>query len=261
MSLKNAIPGRGGLYGGAKSGLRPPGKLEAGETPKDEIISDFALQTWKYHIMSDDQGKWGGPGCDLNFDESCIQKYLDTLVKFHKIDHYRTATGRPQDKPYNGAAYDINGIAGKGVAQVVKILTNFLKKNKNEFPIIPKKKSYNIAIQGLGAMGKPIFERLTSLGHKVVAVSDLKLSGTLVNENGLDYKMVMKALKSKGNGKNFKIISSDEVLYYDCDILIPAAIGDVITIKNVSKIKAPLIVEAANFPVTNEAIEKLYQNG
>ncbi|MBI2673292.1 Glu/Leu/Phe/Val dehydrogenase [Candidatus Woesearchaeota archaeon] len=245
MTLKNALPGERGLYGGAKSAIQAPSKIKVktGDMPSDYIISCFADETWRYHVLGPGNGKWGGPGCDMNFNESCIKKYIDFLIEDGKT------------------AYDINGIAGKGVAMMVKTVLDFVYENKNEFPNFPIKDSYSIAIQGLGAMGKPIFKRLTDLGHKVVAVSDLIFNATLVDKNGLDYSKIIEVLRSESSDiyEEVEIRPLDDILYLDCDILIPAAIGNVISSKNVDKIKASLIVEAANFPITEEAREDLHR--
>ncbi len=112
------------------------------------------------------------------------------------------------------------------------------------------------AVQGFGNVGSFAALLLEERGVKVVAVSDL--SGAYYNENGLD---INEAINYRNNNKGSlegfpggeKLGSGDEMLELEVDVLVPAAMEDVITIHNAQNIKAKLIVEGANGPTSAKA--------
>ncbi len=112
-----------------------------------------------------------------------------------------------------------------------------------------------VAVQGFGKVGSVVAAEIAKCGAKLVAVADL--SGGIVNSDGLDIDALLQHVNDTDNGvKGFKKateIDREKVLEIDCDILIPAAAGSQITLKNVKKIKAKIIAEAANVPTTPEA--------
>lgn len=262
MSKKNALPGDNGLYGGAKSGIKPP-EDKPNETPPKHVIKDFANATWKFHVKNNN-GSWGGPGCDINFQEDAIKHYLDSLFELNLTDNIHVATGRPNNQQYQGAAYDENGAAGKGVAKATDTALNIIQKHPEHFPnqtSTTDNTQKTVAIQGLGAMGSAVLKRLDQLNYKIIAVSDLNLNGTIINKDGLDAETILNAHENQApdtlTGKQKQI---EDILYVNCDILIPAAISDVITEENANDIQAKLIIEAANGPVTTDAHKTLYEN-
>ena len=138
-------------------------------------------------------------------------------------------------------------------------------------------KKINIAIQGFGNVGAFMAEILFALGYNVVAVSDSK-GGILLDENGnsgknkikntkqhsLNIMEVIKFKKDTGSVIDFpgtETITNEQLLALDVDVLIPSALENAITEKNVGKIKAKLIVELANGPITSEADKKLEKKG
>lgn len=256
MSKKNALPGRNGLYGGAKSGIKPP-KSWSEKRLSDSVIFDFAEATWKFHAKNG--GSWGGSGCDINFQEDSVEKYL-TYVLNHLSEDIRVATGRPSNEEYKGAAYDENGAAGKGVAKATDTVIKKISENPELFPEQPVERG-SVAIQGLGAMGSAVLECLNKMGYDIVAVSDITLGCTVFNKQGLDPKNVMSAHRDE-NSDNLDGEKRDieDVLYVDCDILVPAATSDVID-KNANEVEASIVVEAANGPLTAYAKNELYNSG
>jgi glutamate dehydrogenase (NAD(P)+) len=102
----------------------------------------------------------------------------------------------------------------------------------------------------------------TIFGSKIIAVSDSK--GGIYNKEGFDPAKVLEhknKTKSVTNYSNAKQISNEEILELDVDILVVAALENVITKKNASKIRAKIIPELANGPTTPEADDILYKNG
>lgn len=117
------------------------------------------------------------------------------------------------------------------------------------------------AIQGFGNAGSISAELLSQAGTKVVAVSDSK--GGVYNPEGLDVAALLEHKEQTGSVRGFtgaQPISSEEVLEVECDILVPAALENQITLANADQIKARIVAEAANGPTTPEADKILYAN-
>ncbi len=118
------------------------------------------------------------------------------------------------------------------------------------------------AIQGFGNAGSVIAENLFDVGAKVIAVSDSK--GGIYNPNGLDPRAVLAHKKETGSVVGFPgsdAITNEELLELECDLLIPAALENVIHEENADKIKAKAIIELANGPTTMKADEILHERG
>ncbi|MGE5484939.1 MAG: Glu/Leu/Phe/Val family dehydrogenase, partial [Ignavibacteriales bacterium] len=119
-----------------------------------------------------------------------------------------------------------------------------------------------VAVQGFGNAGSIAATLIVDEGSTVVAVSDS--TGGIHNPNGLDIKRVINWKKEHGTVQGFpgaEDISNAAVLEVPCDILIPAALENQITSKNVAGVKAKIIGEAANGPTTPEADEVLFKKG
>ena len=113
------------------------------------------------------------------------------------------------------------------------------------------------AVEGFGNVGSFVVEYLTQIDVKVVAVSDSK--GCIYNPNGIDYKKLANIKAETGSVINYrpgKVLENKELFELPVDILVPAALPNVITIENVLHVNAKLVVEAANLPVAHE-IEKI----
>jgi glutamate dehydrogenase/leucine dehydrogenase len=120
-----------------------------------------------------------------------------------------------------------------------------------------------VAVHGFGNVAQYAAYYSAKFGAKVVAISDT--SGTVYDPNGVDVELAMKVKESTGKVVNYprgeKIPDPDAPLYADCDVLIPAAIENVIRADNVHKVKAKVISEGANGPTTPEAEKVLYERG
>lgn len=118
-----------------------------------------------------------------------------------------------------------------------------------------------IAVQGFGNVGSIAAAEIAKCGARIVAIADL--SGGIVNPDGLDIDALLQHVKNTDDGvtgfEKATEIDKDKVLETDCDILIPAAAGSQITVRNVEKVKAKIIAEGANAPTTPEADEILNQ--
>ena len=127
----------------------------------------------------------------------------------------------------------------------VYVLEAFCK--HNHLALIGKR----IAIQGFGNVGRHMAWELFKRGAKVIAVSDV--SGAIVDEGGLDIPAIKDhadhggLLVDAGGGDH---LSNAEMLALECDFLAPAALGEVITAANAPQVRARVVLEAANYPVT-----------
>jgi glutamate dehydrogenase len=118
-----------------------------------------------------------------------------------------------------------------------------------------------IVIQGFGNAGSYLAKFMHESGATVIGISDV--SGALYNKEGLDIPHLLDRRDSFGNVTNLfpKTITNEELLELDCDVLVPAAIENQITEQNASRIKASIIVEAANGPTTLEATRIVSDRG
>ena len=123
-----------------------------------------------------------------------------------------------------------------------------------------KPKNTTVAVQGFGNVGMNIARILHEWDYKMVAVSDSR--NGIYDANGLDIMEVIKYKKKNEKLENFrnsKSISNEELLELKVDVLIPSALEDQITKKNAGRIKAKLILEMANRPITPEADDILLE--
>ena len=120
-----------------------------------------------------------------------------------------------------------------------------------------------VAIQGFGNVGYHSAYYLSSMGAKVIAVSEFE--GMVTNPDGLDIKALLEHRKEAGTMKGFSGGDFTEdrsaVFSMECDILLPAALESQIRLDNYEVVKAKIIAEAANGPVTSMASDKLYAKG
>ncbi len=126
-----------------------------------------------------------------------------------------------------------------------------------------------VAIQGFGNVGSYAALHMSNMGARIVAVADA--TGMLFQESGLDIAKLMLYVQNSGGVAGFpdadkpastsKASEASEILACACDILVPAALGNVIHAGNMSHIKARYVLEGANGPVTPEADEYLHDRG
>src|SRR5215467_14440573 len=120
----------------------------------------------------------------------------------------------------------------------------------------------SVVVQGFGNVGSISARLLHELGCKIVAVSDI--SGGVYNPNGLDVHRALRYTKEHGALRGLpdaEVITNSELLELPCDVLVPAALENQLTAKNATRIKARLIIEAANGPTTPDADHILNDRG
>ena len=119
-----------------------------------------------------------------------------------------------------------------------------------------------VSIQGFGNAGLHAAELFDAEGYRIVAVSDSR--GGVANTNGLDVQKLIAWKGEQGTVVGFgggQSISNKDVLEYECDVLVPAALEKVITAENAPRIKAKIVAEAANGPTLPEADDILHERG
>lgn len=177
----------------------------------------------------------------------------DAQVMAWFVDEYEKVVGKHQFGVVTGKPVGLGGSLGRGDATARGgwyVLQDAVKQLKGK----------RVAVQGFGNAGYfAAFLGKNLFSAKIVAVSDSK--GGIFSEKGLDAKAVLDHKEKTGSVANFpntKSISNEELLELDVDILIPAALENVITEKNASKIKAKIVAEFANGPTTPEA-DKVFE--
>lgn len=231
-------------FGGAKGGVSvDPKKISERECEK--------LTRKLVQAIKDVIGPYEDiPAPDMNTDARVMAWFFD---EYSKIRGFApgVVTGKPV---YLHGSLGREAATGRGVTIAIRELLKHHQGGKiahNSF-----------AIQGFGNVGAWAAELLQEQGGKVVAVSDV--NSAIVNEKGLDVKALRQHVasgKPLGEFKEGVSIPHTEILCVPCDILVPAAIGGVITENNAAKLQCKYVIEAANGPTTPEADQILRQRG
>jgi glutamate dehydrogenase (NAD(P)+) len=190
------------------------------------------------------------PAPDMNTNEEVMSWIMDTYSQNQGFSVPGVVTGKP---------VSIGGSKGRAGATSRGVLYMIFSTLK-QLGIPPEE--VRVAIQGYGKVGGFAAQLLHDAGCCVVAVSDVE--GGIYRERGLDPEAINRHKKEGGSVKDFsgaESITNAELLEADCDVLVPAAIEGVITVKNADKVKARVVCEAANGPVTFEADKVLTDRG
>ncbi len=218
-------------FGGGKGGVTvDASKLSPIE--KEEVI-----RRWTRTLINVLGPNRDIPAPDMGTDSQTMAWLMD---EFHRLEGFQPAcvTGKPVGL---FGAPGREEATGRGVAQIAA--ATLTETNR-------KIAGARVAIQGFGNVGRYAALVCQELGMKVVAISDV--TGGIYEKNGIDVAAIF-GMKDLSQVKSDNRISSTDVLEIECDILIPAALGGVISSKNADKVAAQIIVEGANQPVTTSA--------
>lgn len=230
MTWKNAAAGL--AHGGGKAGIIGDPALPLAE--KERLLRALAraLADLPDYI----------PGPDMGTDEACMAFIYD---------ENRRATGRP--KVTGGIPLDELGSTGFGLAVAAEQLAGHLG-----ISLV----GATVVVQGFGNVGKAAAKFLEKSGAILVGASDS--AGAIYDPQGLQVVQLLAIKERGGKVKEYPgatFLDPAELLTLPCDILVPAAQPDVITMANVQEIKARLILQGANIPITADAERALHERG
>lgn len=238
-------------YGGAKGGVTVnPKELSQGEL--ERLSRGYIQGIYKY--IGD---KIDIPAPDVNTNPQIMAWMVDEYIKLSGHHELGVITGKPV---LWGGSKGRNEATGIGVAFTVR---EILK--KYNIDIVNAK----VAVQGFGNVGSFTVKNVQGMGAKIVALAHHNRergSYAIYNEDGLDFDDLYDYYYTKGN-RNFlkypkgEIISGQDFWQLDVDVVIPAALENVITSHLAEKINARIVCEAANGPTTPDADQVLENRG
>jgi len=244
-------------FGGAKGGITiDPRKYSAYDLEK--ITRRYTAELIKKNFI--------GPGIDVpapdyGTGEREMAWILDTYSSMRpgEIDAQGCVTGKPVTQ---------GGVRGRREATGLGVFYGLREVCK--MPVVMKKlglpigvKGKKVVVQGLGNVGYHTAKFFQEAGALIVGLAEFE--GAIWSNNGLDVDQVFAHRKATGSILNFaganNFASNEEALVMECDILIPAALENVINVDNAPMVKAKIIGEAANGPLTPEADEEFIKRG
>jgi glutamate dehydrogenase (NAD(P)+) len=221
-------------YGGAKGGIQvDPSELS--ERELERLTRQFVEKTHEFIGPTTDI-----PAPDMNTDGQVMAWVFDEYSSIHGFTP-AVVTGKPVD--LHGSVGRVPA-TGRGCLYTIREVLDYDGEGIE---------GTDFVIQGFGNVGSWAAKLLHEAGARILAVSDIK--GGIYNENGLDPFAVEQHLDETGSVIEFdnsEPITSEELFALDCDVLMPAAIGEVITEDNAGDIQADYVLEAANSPTTTE---------
>jgi len=225
-------------FGGAKGGIIcDPSKMSRGELERLTRRYTAELVDW----LGPERDI---PAPDVGTGEQTMAWVMDTYSMHHRQATTAVVTGKPIEL---GGSRGRREATGRGV---------MICCDKALAKLGMKKDGTRVVIQGLGNVGSMAADLMQMAGYKIIGLADV--GGGLYNENGLDVPKVIdwvytqkKALQDYPGGGTK--MSSRDVLFQKCDVLIPAAIENQITENNASQVQAKVMCEGANGPTTWQA--------
>ena len=243
-------------FGGSKGALViDPSEWEVHELEK--ITRRFTQELAKRSLISPAQNV---PAPDMGTGEREMAWMADEYKRLFpsELNSWGCVTGKPVSK---GGIRGRVEATGRGVQYALK--EAFRHPKDIEFSgLTGSLKDKRVIVQGLGNVGYHAAQFLSQEDGAII-IGVLERDGAVYNEDGIDIDGLHKYIVDNGGVKGFKgyTSDSDSVLTSDCDILIPAALEGVITPENADDIKANIIIEAANGPITFTANEMLREKG
>jgi glutamate dehydrogenase (NAD(P)+) len=243
-------------FGGGKGAVKIDPKSYS-ESEMERIVRRLTFELYNKKFI--------GPGIDVPApDYGSSAKEMAWIADTYKsltseLDAAGCVTGKPVSQ---GGIRGRNEATGLGVAYGLREFfecEDYLK----QYEISAGLEGKTVAVQGFGNVGYHSALYLAEFGAKITAISEFE--GMLTNPSGIDVKDLYEFRKAGGKFKDYSKANfsedRDAVFSFKCDILVPAALEAQITEKNCDLIKAKVIAEAANGPVTYEANKALFKRG
>lgn len=229
--------------GGAKGGIKAdPAKLS--QRDMEQLVRAFIRNLQP-------KGPWADvPGADIGTGEQAMAWMLD---------EYEQITGNHCPSAINDKPAILGGSLGGEEATGRGVFITLMAAAKDLALEVGKSTA---VVQGFGQVGSALADLLAETGCRITAVSDVH--GGIYSADGIDIAGLKKHVDETGSVKDFagcKPVSNQEIFTLECDILVPAAVHSVIHKGNAADIRAKLIVEGANGPVTTEADDILHDKG
>ncbi|WP_461452342.1 Glu/Leu/Phe/Val family dehydrogenase [Mucilaginibacter sp.] len=244
-------------FGGAKGGIRI--------NPKNYTVGELENITRRYTVELIKKNFIGPsidvPAPDYGSGEREMSWIADTYATMNpgQLDAMGAVTGKP---------IALQGIAGRreatgrGVAIAIRECVS-VGEDMLKLGLTAGISGKKVIVQGLGNVGYHSAKFLTEFGALIVGLCEFE--GAIYNADGLDIEAVFQHRKATGSILGYpgaiEFKNSMEGLEQPCDILVPAALENQITIENITRIQAKIIAEGANGPTTPEAEAVFYQNG
>ncbi|MBO19087.1 MAG: glutamate dehydrogenase [Chloroflexi bacterium] len=241
MTWKNALMDL--PYGGAKGGVQvDPWQLSMGELnrPTRRYTQNII------HLIAPNRDI---PAPDMGTNAQTMAWMMDA---YGQVNGHSPAivTGKPVEK---GGSLGRESSTGRGVSYLLQEAAKDMDMDLQ---------GARVVVQGFGNVGSWSARLIQQLGCRVIGVSGV--DGGVYNAGGLDIARLQDYQKMTGGVTGFtggEAISNRELLELECEVLVPAAVDNVITTDNVDYIKARLVLEAANHPITPEADRILSEGG
>ncbi|MFT4968366.1 MAG: glutamate dehydrogenase (NAD(P)+) [Chitinophagales bacterium] len=244
-------------FGGAKGGIKISPR-NTSTAVLEKITRRYTAELIKKNFI--------GPGMDVpapdyGTGEREMAWILDTYLtlKSAEVEGYGCVTGKP---------VSLNGIrgrteaTGRGVVYGLNEIVSY-KEDMEAIGLTTGLEGKRIVVQGLGNVGFHAANIITEYGAIIIGIAEIE--GAIYCEEGINVKKLLKYRKSNGSIIGFpgstEVKGDNAGLEIECDILIPAALENQITMKNANKIRAKIIAEAANGPITPDAEEVLLEKG
>ena len=244
-------------FGGGKGGIKiSPKKYSVYELEK--ITRRYTAELVKKNFI--------GPGIDVpapdyGTGEREMSWIVDTYASLRpgEIDAAGCVTGKPVTQ---GGVRGRREATGLGIFYGIREVCS-MPDVMEKLGLTTGVEGKKVIVQGLGNVGYHAAKFFQNAGAKIIALAEYE--GAIYNENGLDVDEVFQHRKTTGSIQNFpgsqNFAKNTDALEYECDILIPAALENVINAENASRIKAKIIGEGANGPLTPEADEIFITKG
>jgi glutamate dehydrogenase (NAD(P)+) len=230
-------------FGGGKGGVVcEPDKLS--KTELERLTRRYAAD------LSDLFGPESDvPAPDVNTNEQIMAWFVDTYSMHERRTEYAVVTGKPLEV---GGSAGRREATGRGVLFCVREACDHLK-----LPL----RGARVAVQGFGNVGSVAADLMAKDGARIVAVSDV--TGGIQNPEGFDVPALIRWAADHRGVHGFPGAKplTTPLVEHDCDILVPAALENVITADNADRVRARIVAEGANGPTTPDADQVLRRNG
>jgi glutamate dehydrogenase/leucine dehydrogenase len=242
MTWKTAVTGL--PLGGGKGGIRC--------NPKEMSKAELERLTRGYVRAL---ARFIGPFTDVPAPDV----YTTAEMMAWIMDEYSEMVGYPAFGVVTGKPLNVGGSHGRNEATSRGVMYTVVEAAKH---LDLKLKGATVAVQGYGNVGYHAARLLHKIGCKIIAVSDSK--GGILMQKGLDPEKVSEYKNKTGSVIDYpetSLITNEQLLELECDILVPAALENQITKANATNVKAKIVAEGANGPTTPEADEVLFKKG